>query len=137
MVVQRTLNPFILVRIQVRQQGTSRYLAPQGASNEWDRSRVPHGTRANSVKFYYAYVLHNSSKNYIYIGYSEDLKQRIISHNKGENTSTKPFIPLELIHYEAYIKIKDAKRREKYLKSNKGRTTLMTMLKEYFSELKK
>ena len=84
------------------------------------------------MKFHYIYVLHNPLKNFIYIGFSEDLKQRIISHNKGENKSTKSYIPLELVHYEAYKYIKDAKRRELYLKSNKGRTTLMTMLKEYF-----
>lgn len=86
------------------------------------------------MKFYYIYVLHNSSKNFIYIGYSEDLKVRVSTHNKGENKSTKPFIPLELIHYEAYKNIQDAKRRELYLKSNKGKTTLRTMLKEYFNE---
>jgi len=66
------------------------------------------------VKFYYVYVLHNPIKNFIYIGYSEDLKQRVISHNKGENKSTKAYVPLELIHYEAYKNMKDAKRREKY-----------------------
>jgi putative endonuclease len=86
------------------------------------------------MKFYYVYVLRNSSKNFIYIGYSEDLKQRFTTHNKGENKSTKSYIPLELIHYEAYKNMVDAKRREFYLKSNRGRTTLMTMLKEYFGE---
>lgn len=85
------------------------------------------------MKFYYVYVLRNLSKNFIYIGYSENLRQRFASHNNGDNKSTKPYIPLELIHYEAYKNIKDAKRRELYLKSNKGRTTLMTMLKEFFN----
>ena len=84
------------------------------------------------MKFYYVYVLYNKQKNFIYVGYSEDLKSRVISHNKGENKSTKAYLPLELIHYEAYKNIADAKRRELYLKSNRGRTTLMTMLKEYF-----
>jgi len=42
-------------------------------------------------------------------------------------------LPLELIHYEAYKNMKDAKRRELYLKSNRGKTTLMTMLKEFFA----
>jgi putative endonuclease len=86
------------------------------------------------MKFYYVYVLHNHTKNYIYIGYSEDLKTRVSTHNTGRNLSTKAYIPLELIHYEAYKNMKDAKRRELYLKSNRGRTTLMTMLKEYFGE---
>ncbi len=85
-----------------------------------------------SMKFYYVNVLHNSSKNFIYIGYSENLKQRFESHNNGENKSTKHYTPLELIHYEGYKNMADAKRRELYLKSNKGKTTLRTMLKEFF-----
>jgi len=84
------------------------------------------------MKFYYVYVLYNKIKNFIYIGYSEDLKRRLKEHNSGLSKSTKPYIPLEIIHYEAYKNIKDAKRREEYLKTNRGRTTLMTMLKEYF-----
>lgn len=86
------------------------------------------------MKFYYVYVLHNSKKNFIYIGYSENLKQRYQEHNRGYSKSTKGYIPLELIHYEAYKNKKDAKRREKYLKLNRGKTTLITMLKEYFKE---
>lgn len=86
------------------------------------------------MKFYYVYILQNLLKDFIYIGYSENLKQRIISHNKGENKSTKLYIPLYLIHYEAYRNIVDAKRREKYLKGNKGKTTLKTMLKEFFKK---
>lgn len=83
------------------------------------------------MKFHYVYVLHNLSKNFIYIGYSEDLKSRVNSHNRGENKSTKAYVPLELIHYEAYKNEQDAKRREKYLKGNRGKTTLKTMLKEF------
>ena len=85
------------------------------------------------MKFFYVYILHNKSKNYIYIGYSTDLKTRISHHNKGFSKATKPYLPLELIHYEAYRNMKDAKRREEYLKTNKGRTTLITMLKESLS----
>ena len=85
-----------------------------------------------NVKFFYVYVLHNLVKDFIYVGYSEELKSRFKSHNLGQVTSTKTYTPLELIHYEAYKNMKDAKRREEYLKSNKGKTTLMTMLKEYF-----
>lgn len=81
--------------------------------------------------FYYVYILHNPKKNFIYIGYSEDLKQRVVSHNNSEVTSTKAYKPLKLIFYEAYLSKSDAKRREKYLKTNKGRTTIMTMLKDY------
>ena len=84
------------------------------------------------MKFFYVYALYNKVKNFIYVGYSENLKQRIKEHNSGKSKSTKHYIPLKLIFYEAYLSKADAKRREKYLKSNKGRTTLMTMLKDYF-----
>ncbi|MEK9150570.1 MAG: GIY-YIG nuclease family protein [Patescibacteria group bacterium] len=87
------------------------------------------------MKFYYVYILYNRKKNFIYIGYSEDLKQRFVEHNDGRSKSTKAYRPLELIHYEAYHNKKDAKRRELYLKTNRGHTTLITMLREYFVRL--
>jgi putative endonuclease len=90
-----------------------------------------------SMKFYYVYILHNASKNFIYAGYSEDLKTRHFAHNDGKVTSTKAYVPLELIHYEAYHNMKDAKRREEYFKTTKGRVTLKVMLKEYFVEKQK
>jgi putative endonuclease len=83
------------------------------------------------MKFYYVYVLQNKTKNYIYIGYTENLQKRFAHHNSNRARATKPYQPLELIHYEAYRNKKDAKRRELYLKTNRGRTTLITMLKEY------
>lgn len=84
------------------------------------------------MKFFYVYILHNKQKNFIYVGYSKNLKQRIKQHNSGKSKSTKAYKPLKLIFYEAYPTKSDAKRREKYLKSNKGKTTLMTMLRSYF-----
>ena len=86
------------------------------------------------MKFYYVYVLYNSSKNFIYIGYSENPKKRFSEHNFSRVKSTKAYTPLKLIFYEAYSAKSDAKRREMYLKSNKGRTTLITMLKDYFKK---
>jgi len=106
------------------------------------RSRIPNGIRAgqsklhlptHNMKFYYVYILKSLSRNFIYIGYTENLKQRFKEHNSGESKSTKQYLPYDLIHYEAYKNIKDAKRREGYLKTNRGKTTLKTMLKEYFS----
>lgn len=85
------------------------------------------------MKFYYVYILHNVQKNFIYIGYSESLKARYTYHSLGKVKSTKAYRPLRLIFYEAYTSKKDAKRREKYLKTNKGRTTIMAMLKVYFN----
>ncbi len=87
------------------------------------------------MKFYYVYVLRSLSKaGYIYVGYSTDLKRRLVEHNSGSEFSTKPYIPYELIHYEAYRNMTDAKRREGYFKTTKGKTTLRTMLNEYLKD---
>ncbi len=86
-----------------------------------------------TVKFYYVYILHNKRKNFLYVGYSKNLVQRIKEHNNGRAKSTKGYLPLELIHYEAYCNQYDAKRRERYLKTNRGRTTILTMLQKHFS----
>lgn len=91
---------------------------------------VPHGT-SQVMKFYYIYVLKSLIKDFIYVGFTTDLKTRFKRHNSGSEFSTKPYIPFELIHYEAYRNEKDAKRREEYFKTTKGKTTLKTMLKEY------
>lgn len=85
------------------------------------------------MKFYYVYVLRSILKDFIYIGYSEDLKRRLDRHNSGYVQSTKAFKPYDLVFYEAYRSMSDAKRREMYLKTNKGRKTLITMLKDYFT----
>ena len=82
--------------------------------------------------FHYVYVLQSVNGNHLYIGYSADLKKRFQDHNRGLNISTKPYMPWQLIHYEAYLNEKDAKRREKYLKTSQGGRLLKRMLKEYF-----
>ena len=88
------------------------------------------------MKFYYVYVLRSLNNDFIYVGYTENLKRRLSEHNKSQNKSTKHYAPLKLVHYEAYLSINDAKRREMYLKTTKGKTTLHTMLKEYFTKTK-
>jgi putative endonuclease len=90
--------------------------------------------RPHNMKFYYVYVLRSMIKDFVYVGITHDLRRRFEEHNSGSEFSTKPYIPFELIHYEAYRNEKDAKRREEYLKTTKGKTTLRTMLEEYFQQ---
>ncbi len=83
------------------------------------------------MKFHYVYILKSINHNFTYVGFTENLKVRLKQHNNKEELSTKAYAPYELIHYEAYKNIKNAKRREQYLKTTKGKTTLRYMLKEY------
>lgn len=97
---------------------------------------MPSGTSRPyySMKFFYVYVLKSIKHDFIYVGFSDKIKLRLTQHNKKLVRSTKFYAPLELIHYEAYRNIKDAKRREKYLKTTKGKTTLRSMLLEFLSK---
>jgi putative endonuclease len=82
-------------------------------------------------KFYYVYVLRSLRDKRLYIGSTGDLRTRLRLHNGGAVRSTSPRRPFELVFYEAYRSEYDAKRREIYLKSAKGRTTLKTMLRSF------
>lgn len=82
--------------------------------------------------FYYVYILQSVKTGDLYKGYTTDLKLRLQKHNRGLNFSTKSKKPWKIIHYEAYCNDKDAKRREKYLKTSQGIRLLKRMLKEYF-----
>ncbi|MCX6740502.1 MAG: GIY-YIG nuclease family protein [Candidatus Parcubacteria bacterium] len=79
---------------------------------------------------YFVYYLQSKIRpTQFYVGYTTKLDIRISDHNKGLSASTKPYRPWDLIFYEAYKDKKDAKRREKYLKTTKGRKGLKLMLR--------
>lgn len=88
------------------------------------------------MKFYYVYVIKSLHKNFLYVGFTENIVVRFQQHNNKENPSTKIYTPFELIHYEAYRSEQDAKRREEYFKTTKGKTTLRYMLKEFYKNKK-
>ena len=78
--------------------------------------------------FYVYLLLSKKKQGQLYAGYTEDLEARLKKHNAGEVRSTKPYLPWDIIYYEAFISMKDAKQREHYLKTTKGRRTLRLML---------
>jgi putative endonuclease len=73
---------------------------------------------------HYVYVLKSLKDNFIYVGHTNDLKERIQQHNQGAVISTKYRKPLKLIYYEASSILKDAIKREKTLKTGFGRAYL-------------
>lgn len=66
----------------------------------------------------------------MYIGFAEDLEERLSKHNQGLVYSTKSLKPMELIYYEAYRSKKDALIRERRLKQfAKGFASLRSRLR--------
>jgi putative endonuclease len=86
-----------------------------------------------SVTFCYVYLLRSEKNGSFYVGFTHDLKERLAKHNKGLNPSTKPYVPWELLYYEAHRSEADARRREHYLKTTAGDRALHRMLREQFA----
>ena len=62
---------------------------------------------------FYTYVLKSLKDNELYIGYSDNLKRRIVLHSQGKVRATKGRLPIVLVYYEACISSKNAIKREK------------------------
>jgi putative endonuclease len=83
----------------------------------------------------YVYLLISEKDGNFYTGSTRDLKRRLNEHNDGRVLSTAKRLPLRLIYYEACINEKDARAREKYLKSKMGKRYLKNRLKYYLENL--
>jgi len=77
---------------------------------------------------FYAYVLKSIHHNFFYKGHCEDLEERVRQHNAGMTASTRPYIPLQLVYFEAFSTRELAIAREKYFKSSAGRRFLKKKL---------
>ena len=67
---------------------------------------------------YYVYVLKSIFHDRLYIGSTQDIQQRLRSHNAGKTKSIKAYIPFQLIYSESYEQKKDALIREKQIKNS-------------------
>jgi putative endonuclease len=85
---------------------------------------------------YTVYVLYSPSTDKIYVGFTSNIEERLLSHNhlgtKGWSIKFRPWI---LVHQEQFASKAEAMKREKQLKSAKGRTHLREIIQKL--ELKK
>jgi putative endonuclease len=78
---------------------------------------------------FYVYLLVSEFDKSWYIGYSNNLLNRINQHNSGESYYTRRKMPWKLLYYEVSLNKYDAIAREKYLKTGMGRRFLKNRLK--------
>ena len=88
----------------------------------------------SNLKFY-TYILYSIKDKGLYIGFTNNLKNRLTLHAKGKVIATKNRLPIKLIHYEYFIDRSDAEAREKFLKSGYGRQQLKNILKNTSQQL--
>ena len=86
---------------------------------------------------YQVYLIQSLKNNYIYVGFTNNLKRRLKEHNAGLTLSIKNWQPFKLIYCETYIVKEDAITREKYLKNGWGRQYIGKSLKNYFLQYPK
>lgn len=73
---------------------------------------------------YFTYVLQSQKDGKLYIGWTDDLEERLSNHNDGEVDSTRERKPLKLVYYEGCLSKEKAIAREKQLKTGFGRKYL-------------
>lgn len=80
---------------------------------------------------HHVYLIENEETHEWYIGYTADLKKRLMYHNDHKNVSTRRNGHWKLIYCETYLHKMDALGREKFLKSGAGWRFLKKQLKHY------
>ena len=73
---------------------------------------------------YWVYAISSIRRNYIYVGLTSNLEERIRRHNNGYERTTKAYLPFRLIYSEKLNSRSEARVREKYLKSGIGKEFL-------------
>ncbi len=63
-----------------------------------------------------------------YVGYTKDLKARLLEHRTGRVKSTKQRRPFKIVYYEVSFNHESAVKRERYLKSTYGHRYLKNRL---------
>ncbi|MEQ9165663.1 MAG: GIY-YIG nuclease family protein [Fulvivirga sp.] len=76
---------------------------------------------------HYVYVIKSEKDGRLYKGLSEDPEKRLLSHNNGKVNSTMGFRPWKIVYTERYSSFKEARNRELFLKSGKGRDFLKSL----------
>ena len=69
----------------------------------------------------YVYVIRSKIDERDYIGITNDIRRRLVEHNSGKTKSTKAYTPWKLLYFELRENYKEARKREKYLKSGFGK----------------
>ncbi|MST04351.1 MAG: GIY-YIG nuclease family protein [Candidatus Pacebacteria bacterium] len=85
---------------------------------------------------FFTYVILNKERNKFYVGQTENLETRLLGHNKRMPNKKTSFTSLnngtwKLIYKEEFNSRSEAIKREKELKSSRGRFFIKQALKKW------
>lgn len=89
---------------------------------------------------YFTYVLlcenSKTGKKNFYIGWTENLEERLEDHRSKSTPTTKQFDKIALVYYEASLSKTDAISRERQLKTGFGRGYIKRRIESYLKDLR-
>jgi putative endonuclease len=77
---------------------------------------------------YTLYILYSEKLDRYYVGYSNDIERRLSEHNRKKGKYTDKGIPWILVYTEVYESKKEAKDRERYIKSRKSKQFILDLI---------
>ena len=77
---------------------------------------------------FYVYVIRSVSSGKHYIGQTNNIRRRLDEHNFGKGRYTNNRGPWKVVYKEQFDTRSEAMRREKFLKSGKGRELMKGIL---------
>ncbi len=77
---------------------------------------------------FYCYIFFSEKLNKYYVGSTTDMPRRLEDHNRGKEKFTKTGCPWVLVHAEIFTELLDARRRETYIKKQKSRKYIETLI---------
>ena len=90
---------------------------------------MPHHFReSGDVDGWRVYVLRSRVNGRLYTGSTNDLERRLEEHARGKTVYTKYAGPFDLVYSEEQVGRPEARRRELFLKSGRGREELKRLL---------
>ena len=76
---------------------------------------------------FFVNAISSINRNYIYVGLTSNIEERLKRHNLGYEQTTRPYKPFVLLYTEACEDRIVARNREKYWKSGVGKEKLRTL----------
>jgi len=70
---------------------------------------------------FYVYIIKSEINDRYYIGSTNNIKRRIMEHNLGKSIYTRLSAPFKLCYFEKLKTLKDARKREYFIKKKKSR----------------
>ena len=84
---------------------------------------------------YYTYVLYSLRDGRWYTGATSNLSERVRDHETGRVRSTRHRRPFRLVDDEACLSEPDARRRERYWKSGRGKRYIRQRLQAWLERI--